>query len=1173
MSLKALSDYTIYSRYAHYLPEKRRRETWDEITERVFEMHARRYAKQLAESEEFRADFAFAKEMVKERRVLGSQRALQFGGKWVEAHPSRLFNCSFTHLDRPRVFAEIHYVLLCGAGVGFSVQKQHVAKLPEIKPVGKATLTHQVADSIEGWGDAIDALMTSYFTGGPAVRFDYSLVRPEGALIAGQFKAPGHKGLAQSIERVRTLIERRMASPAFATDQFAGKLRPIDAYDIVMHISDSVLSGGIRRSATISLFSHDDAEMMAAKTGNWFVENAQRGRSNNSVLLVRDQTTWEQFKAIVESTKQFGEPGFYFASDPEHGCNPCFTVDTRILTDGGWRTLGDLTGSQPTILQDARVQGLVNEAGDEHWEVDTEVPNVAVQNVAPKVGITAHAQDVYRLTLACGRTVKATPNHHFATLEGMKRLDELEADDQVLVPLASLAMVDKASPSFKLGYLAGHVMGDGCFMTPDHRSVRLNVWGDENLDEVRFLEATIAEVLAPYETRGELVNYKECSTYQPTFNRDESEVIGNKARYGLQSAFLFQIFARLGFTSKEDLRWLHTQDKSFKAGFVSGFLYTDGHSEWNASARSLSVRLSNTCFACLQEVQLVLQELGVFSRINLAREAGTSLLPDSQRQPRLYQTQNQYRLIIGGQQNCFNLLSFTKLHAKDVARIEGIQSDPKRRITKQTHASRVVSVEWVSQEDVYCLKEDVRRTLIAEGMTARRCVEIGLYPKTADGRSGFAWCNLCEINGKPCDTESRFLEACRAAAIIGTMQAGYTDFRYLTPETKEIADREALLGVSITGVMDNPEVLLSPKAQRAGAKVCKETNARVAKLLGLNVAARITCTKPAGSTSCVLQTASGIHPHHARRYLRRVQANRLEFPLRHYKALNPAAVEASVWSANGTDEVISFACEVPKGAVLKNDLDATALLSKVKSSQVNWVLEGENAELAVSPGLHHNISNTVTVRADEWDKVARYIYDNREFFTGISLLGASGDLDYPQAPFATVLTPEEIVREYGDGSILASGLVVDGLHAFEDNLWVACDQVLGVGVALAETQEPVEPLKPSRRGIKTDKAFAGALADYAIQLNLFYQAMGEYRQLEAKRDWVRRVKQFAERYFGDDVRRATYCLKHVSLWHTWLAIKRTHQPIDWSAVQEDTQDYVAADSLGAAACAGGQCSL
>jgi len=918
MSLKALSSYTIYSRYAHYLPDKKRRETWDEITDRVFGMHERRYAKQLAASEELRADFVFAKEMVRQKRVLGSQRALQFGGKWIEAHSAKIFNCSYTYIDRPRVFAEIDYLLLCGCGVGFSVQKHHVAKLPELvghRPLTRAELAavasgkpdprivvHQVADSIEGWADAVHALMMSYFTPGSGpVSFDYSLVRPEGTLIAGQFKAPGHKGLEKSLERIRALVERRLASPTFQTDEFARKLRPIDAYDIIMHVGDSVLSGGIRRSATISLFSHDDAEMMAAKTGSWFVENPQRGRSNNSVLLVRNKTTWDQFKAIMESTRQFGEPGFYFASSTEHGANPCVRGDTLIRTRTGDQRIDGLVGQEVEVWN-----------GHE-WSI-----------VTPR--ITGENQPMLTITLMDGRSLTCTHNHQWLTDE------KVRTDARLLL-------------------------------------------------------------------RGSRV-------WQP-----------------------------------------------------DGWAY-------------------------------------VASVVN----AGTDAL-------------------------------------------------------------------------VYCFTEPKRNLGTFNSIVTGQCVEIGLYPQTTDGRSGIQFCNLCEINGKPCDTEGRFLEACRAAAILGTLQAGYTDFKYLSPEASEITAKEALLGVSITGIMDNPEVLLSPKIQRAGAAACKETNARVAKLLGVNAAARITCTKPAGSTSCVLQTASGIHPHHARRYLRRVQGNQLEFPLRHYKSVNPNAVERSVWSANGTDEVVSFACEVPKGAVLKNDLDATALLSKVKSSQINWVLEGENEALCVSKGIHHNISNTVTVREDEWDKVARYIYDNREYFTGISLLSASGDLDYPQAPFATVLTPEELVREYGDGSILASGLVVDGLHAYDGNLWVACDQVLGLGSPLVATEEPVEPSKPLRKAYKTDKSFAAALADYAIQLNLFYQAMFEYRQTAAKLDWARRAQQFAERYFAGDLRRATYCLKHVSLWHTWLTLKRTHQEIDWSTVVEETETHVAADTLAAQACAGGQCEL
>lgn len=1109
MSLKALSNYTIYSRYAHYIPEKRRRETWDEITDRVFDMHARRYAKQLEESAEFRADFEFAKEMVRQKRVLGSQRALQFGGKWIERANAKLFNCSFTYLDRARVFAEIHYLLLCGCGVGFSVQKHHVGKLPDIKPVDAAThVVHQVADSIEGWGDATDALLSSYFSGGPIVRFDYSLIRPAGTLIAGQFKAPGHKGLENALEKIRALVERRLASSSFASDQFAGKLRPIDAYDIVMHIGDSVLSGGIRRSATISLFSHDDAEMMAAKTGNWYTENPQRGRSNNSVLLVRSETTWEQFAEVMKSTREFGEPGFYFASSTEHGANPCQPAWASVLTPQGISTIGAL------------------KEGDVIWS------ETGWTTVAHKWSTGIKPVNRYRTTAG---VFYGTENHRL--ISGGQKVEAKDADsiDRLVGPDLSAMELDPQD------VIDGIVLGDGSVHGASGDLVYVHI-GQDDVDyhhsEVGGLLRSKREGISS--TAWEVVTTITAEELPLTFNREVPS------------------------------RFLHGAPRRV-AGFLRG-LYTA-----NGSIVGDRITLKSASFKLVEQVQLMLSSLGIASYYTTNRPK----VVEFKNGP--YLCKESFDLNITADRATFAaLIGFVQTYK--VAKVDALL----KRLKMSDHTKTtydIVSVEHISDEEVFDITVDNEpHTYWTGGLNVSNCVEIGLYPQTPDGRSGVQFCNLCEINGKPCDTEARFLEACRAASILGTMQAGYTDFRYLSPESSEITAREALLGVSITGVMDNPEVLLSPKTQRAGAQMCKDTNRRVAHLLGLNPAARITCTKPAGSTSCVLQTASGIHPHHARRYLRRVQANQLEFPLQHYKALNPDAVERSVWSANGTDDVISFACEVPKGAVLKNDLDAIALLSKVKSSQVNWVLGGENPELCVSPGIHHNISNTVTVRADEWDKVARYIYENREYFTGISLLSASGDLDYPQAPFATVLTPEEIVREYGDGSILASGLVVDGLHAFEGNLWAACDQALGMGAPLADLSEPVEPSKPVSKDYKTDKAFAVALADYAIQLNLYYQATFEYRQVAAKRDWVRRLEQFADRYFpvlritqgsglGRDLRRATYCLKHVSLWHTWLTLKRTYKDVDWSEVIEDSQAYVAADTLAAQACAGGACEI
>lgn len=338
------------------------------------------------------------------------------------------------------------------------------------------------------------------------------------------------------------------------------------------------------------------------------------------------------------------------------------------------------------------------------------------------------------------------------------------------------------------------------------------------------------------------------------------------------------------------------------------------------------------------------------------------------------------------------------------------------------------------------------------------------------------------------------------------------------------------------------------------------------KVLTLDIETAITHSYQLGngcvshnSTSCVLGTASGIHPHHAKRYIRRVQANKSEFCLAETMKTNPSAVENSVWSSNNTDKVISFLCEVPAGAIVKNQLRAVELLERVMLTQKNWVEAGTRVERCVLPNIRHNVSNTITVKPDEWEAVEDFIFDNQASFAGISLLPASGDLDYAQAPFATVLTPNELVKEYGDASVFASGLVVDGLHAFEDNLWNACDIALGFNEESVLGAELVKPEYPNK---KTNKA----LAEYFMERD-------EYDSLYLKKDWVRRMHQFADRYFSGDLRRSTYCLKHVSLWKTWCDLKREYKEVDWANVVEEMETHVNADTLGAQSCSGGACEL
>ncbi len=743
MSIESLKNYVFTSKYSRYIPEKMRRETFDEAVERVIAMHRSHFAAKGIELEDL---LTLCERAMKKRMVLGSQRAMQFGGDPILRKNARIYNCTTSYCDRPRFFQEALWLLLCGCGVGFSVQTHHIDKLPGIRKPAAGHAPFTIPDTIEGWSDALGVLLSGYFTeaqpfpeyAGKIVQFDYSPIRPKGRPISsGMGRAPGHEPLRRSLEMIRALLDRRI-------DEGHARLRSVDAYDILMHASDAVLSGGVRRSATICLFSPDDELMATAKTGNWFNENPQRARSNNSAVLLRNQTTREQFNRLMKSVKEFGEPGF--------------------------------------------------------------------------------------------------------------------------------------------------------------------VWTD-HLD-----------------------------------------------------------------------------------------------------------------------------------------------------------------------------------------------------------------------------------------MTFNPCGEIGLYPQI-DGITGFAFCNLCEINMGLVDNADKFREACRAAAILGTLQADYTDFGYLGEVSTRIAKREALLGISMTGMMEHPAVSFDPQLQRDMANVILEVNAEVAARIGVNPAARTTCVKPAGTTSSILGTSSGIHPHHAKRYFRRAQANEDELLVDFFGAQNPKAVEKSVWNPNGTDVVLTFCVEASPDALTKRDVDAVELLRKVKLTKENWIDAGKRPERCVQPWLSHNVSNTISVKDGEWESVASFIYEHRHAFAGVSLLPDGGDLDYPQAPFCEVLTAEEIVEIYGVGALLASGLIVDGLHAFDDNLWAACDCVLGRGENL---EEPTPKIYPKR----------------------VYEAVEGVR--EAKQDWVRRAHKFARNYFGNDALKMTRCLKRVNACKQWEDLTRTYAPVDYTQLIERQDNTTVTQTV---ACAGGKCEI
>lgn len=728
-ALQELQNYTFVSKYARWLEDKNRRETWKEAVERVKSMMHIMYSDK-GISEEI--DWAY--DMMYKRRVLGSQRALQFGGDPILKRHAKIYNCTSSYCDRLRFFQECFWLLLCGSGTGFSVQKHHIAKLPSLEhtPDSDLATKYLIDDSIEGWADALGVLLSSYFSKPVEefkqyknchVVFDYSNIRAKGSSLAsGVGKAPGYEPLANGLEKIRAVLDRCITNGQ-------KKLRPIDAYDIIMHSSDAVLSGGVRRSASLALFSPDDEEMAKAKTGNWYIDNPQRARSNNSALLLKDKTTFEEFNTLMESVKEFGEPGFIWSESTEMIFNPC--------------------------------------------------------------------------------------------------------------------------------------------------------------------------------------------------------------------------------------------------------------------------------------------------------------------------------------------------------------------------------------------------------------VEIGMWPIDEDsGKSGWQGCNLSTINCSSVTDEEDFYERCKAAAIIGTLQAGFTKLDYLGSISEKIFSREALLGVSLTGTMEKHDIVLTEKVLKNGAKIAVETNKELAKKININQAARVTCLKPEGTSSSMLGTSSGIHPHHAKRYIRHVQANILEAPYLHFKKTNPQACEKSSWSANNTDEVIKFPIEVPDGAKLKNQLPAIEMLDVVKETQMNWVQSGKNKSLCTQEYLSHNVSNTVTVKPDEWDKVTKFIYDNRKYFAGISLIPQSGDKDYTQAPFTTVYTSREIVKEYGDAALWCSGLIELALDAFDNNLWAACD----------------------------------------------YASMNQAKEQDDDRKLklVTKIKNFAGKYFDGDVKRLTYCMKDVYNWKIYCDLFNSFKKVDYTQLSETEDNTTGIEEIS---CAGGACLI
>jgi len=1116
-----LSQLKLYSDYLKWNSELGRYETWEEACDDVLNTHTQKYGDRVKGLLDEVRPFYYAKDF------LPSQRNLQFRGKHILRNNAKLYNCCVTYAYSPDVFNKGFFVLLSGTGLGVSLKKKFVSQLPNVFARNKGAKNYVVEDSIEGWSDAAKVLISSYCKHpslikeyfGYQIKFDFSKIRAKGAYISGGFKAPGPEGLRQSLEKIEKLLND------YIGDAESKEFKSIIAYDILMHLSDAVLSGGVRRSAMNIMMDEDDTDLINAKVGDWRSKHPHRARSNNSVQLLRGTFEKSKFKKLVELNTGDNDLGFVFSSHEDDMYNPCFTINQRVLTDQGWRSFKDLLGTTPNIVQDNRVWGKLKE-GKEVWEYDLSKKGT-ITNTATQVKKTGENKDVYLIETFCGREVEATEDHDFATTEGMVKLKDLKNGDKLLVGIPEETYIpNKETYNYLVGFLYGMYYGDG---TDSGTSAIIDIWESKKTTQsiLNLVKDRVEKVISAKESE---IDYKGNTKTNPTFSISKETDVYTK--YRMQSYLLKRIFELEGFEGKEDLDNLHLKDKDFKTGFISGFFYTDGHVE--ASSKSVSLRITQTNKKALQNTMLVLQELGIFSKIYSLQKSRFTKFRETEKE---YFCKDSFRLVIPDVKNCIKAISTLELFDYKKEKIENFLKTAANKKTSNFIAS-VKNITYLGKEDVYCLEENNNRTLIAEGLTARRCFEISFnfYDQLKNKNEAvFQFCNLCEINASAAVdkhgkfSEEKFYKLCRAATIIGTLQAGYTTFEYLGKQTEEIVAGESLLGVSVTGWMTRPE-LFNKEILEKGANICKEVNKEVADIIGINYAARITTTKPSGNASVILKTSSGIHPEHSKRYFRIMQLNKQSETAAYLLQNMPDLLEESVWSNTNSDYVVFVPIENEDGTQYKDEMQGVKHLELIKLVQEYWVMKGKNEERCYNKTTNHNVSNTVII--DNTEEITDYIYEHQNIFAAVSFISPYGDKDYNQAPFTSVMNTEELVKEYGDGVIFMAGLIVDGLHYFNNNLWEAADHVVNKSMALTGTRE----------------------------------------QVLLKKDWIRRVEQFSKNYFRKDIKKTIYCMKDVHLWHKWNTISRVIKPIDFTEILKEPT-YSDIDKYSAIACSGGACEV
>ncbi len=984
---ECLPNYIVASKYARHRLNLGRREVWSETVARDRAMHLAKFPG--LEKEIIKA-FGF----VDRKEVLPSMRSMQFAGDAVSDHNARMYNCSFTLIDRWRAFQEAFYLLLCGCGVGYSVQWRHIDQLGSVLRVDRSRVVHHtVGDTIIGWADALGALISSFTTSGTWVEFNYSNVRAEGRpLRTSGGTAPGHLALQAALEAIRGLLLAAQGR----------RIRPLEGSDIMCLLAEAVLAGGIRRSSLIGLFDSNNDEMIYAKArGNFDPSplglNSHRQMVNLSAVLLRGATHRSVFDRLVRvADENYGDPGFIFVEDLDHGTNPCFIGSTLLHTNVGMKRISDLVNAGPQ--QVTQVDGSVLAASE----------------------VTCNGRDVpvYTVELETGHSVTATAYHRFSTYRGAVSLKDLVIGD--LIELQNMEGSWGIHGTYAQGLTLGLWMGDG---TSHGNESHICLWGDDQ----RWADYIQENVNSCLETT---YTWYQSSGAMRLGSNKLNQYVGNLKTVVPDSVMC--------------------GSREIVCGFLEGMFFCDC-SIMGTAAKGYSLRLNQSNKPLLQQVQVLLSNFGIQSKIYLRRDAGERSLPGRANYELTLNRNNMIHFVnrvglFGPKREKFNVLG------------------PQTGQHHEVIYSFVRSITPAGRADVYCLNQPLDHKLVANGMETLNCGEIGLEPILSgpcifcspgsqankllgltlgscsvgcvDGQlraTGFAFCNLCEINMATVRSESDYIDRCWAASFIGTLQASYTSFPYLGAVTEAICERDALLGLGMCGIQNNRAMALDGPMLRRGAAYCISVNEDTASLIGINAAARVTTVKPGGTGPLVLGVVgAGIHRGWAPRAFRRVVANPGEAVAAEFRRVNPHMVDVM---PNG-DWSLVFPVEF-SGATLRDET-ALGFCEDVMLVYDNWVKPG-----TTRGSLTHNVSCSVTLRPGERADVCSFIWENRGSIAAMAFSPYLIDQRFPYAPWQACVSAEdearwdnlvsqyrpvdwEAFREASDGTLLRNSVACGG---------------------------------------------------------------------------------------------------------------------------------------------------